>query len=141
MSNAKNKTHEDLVADWQQGAESSDDDNYLFLRRVKQRSSSTKVDRIALQLHEEAFSIVDCTKCANCCRTLRIMVTDKDIPRIARHLEMAEEEFIAAYLERDEIEGGFHIKTTPCPFLAKDNRCTIHLRTATREMPGLPLHG
>jgi Fe-S-cluster containining protein len=120
------KTHEALVSAWQKNAEKHDDENYQFLRRLKQRSSPTKVDRIALELHQEAFSIVDCTKCANCCRTLRIVVTDEDVPRIARHLNMAVEEFVAAYLERDEEEGCYRIKTTPCPFLGADNLCTIY---------------
>jgi Fe-S-cluster containining protein len=118
-----NKTHEALVADWQANAKVHDDENYRFLRSLKMRSPK-KVDRIALELHQEAFGIVDCTKCANCCRTLRIVVTDEDIPRIAGHLGMTHDEFIAAYLEQDE--GGYRIKTTPCPFLGDDNRCTIY---------------
>ena len=99
------KTHDDLVADWKGNAEKHDEKNYWFLRSLKQRSPK-KVDRIALELHQEAFSIVDCTKCAHCCRTLRVVVTDDDIPRIAAHLGMAPDEFIATYLERDEEEGG-----------------------------------
>ncbi len=74
-----NKTHDDLVADWKENSEKHDDENCWFLRSLKQRSFK-KVDRIALELHQEAFSIVDCTKCANCCRTLRVVVTDDDIP-------------------------------------------------------------
>jgi uncharacterized protein len=124
MSEPK-KTHEALVADWQANAKDHDDRNYLFLRSLKMRSPK-KVDRIALELHQEAFSIVDCTKCANCCKTLHPVVTDKDIPRIARHLEMAENEFIAAYLEHHEEEGGYRIKTSPCPFLSDDNLCKIY---------------
>jgi Fe-S-cluster containining protein len=118
------KTHDDLVADWQENAKKRDEQNYRFLRSLKMRSFK-KVDRIALELHQEAFSIVDCTKCANCCRTLRIVITDEDISRIAAHLGMGQDEFIAAYLERDEEEGRFRIKTTPCPFL-NDNKCTIY---------------
>src|SRR5580698_6257446 len=117
-------THDALVADWQENAKKHDDQNYRFLRSLKQRSSK-KVDRIALELHQEAFSIVDCTKCANCCRTLRIVVTEEDVPRIASHLGMADEEFIAAYLERDEEAGRYRIKATPFPFLGGDNLCTI----------------
>jgi Fe-S-cluster containining protein len=119
------KTHEALVADRQENAKDHDDENYRFLRSLKMKSPK-KVDRIALELHQEAFSIVDCTKCANCCRTLRIVVTDEDVPRIARHLQMTEEVFIAAYLEKDEEEGGYCIKTTPCPFLGDDNLCKIY---------------
>ena len=125
MTKPANKTHDSLVADWQENAKGHDDDNYRFLRSLKMRSPK-KVDRIALELHEEAFSIVKCTKCANCCRTLHPIMTDKDITRIARHLEMAEDEFIAAYLERDEEEGGYRIKASPCPFLGDDNLCKIY---------------
>jgi Fe-S-cluster containining protein len=120
-----NKTHEALVADWKENAQEHDDENYQFLRSLKMRSPK-KVDRIALELHQEAFRIVDCTKCANCCRTLRIVVTEEDVPRIASHLGMADEEFVAVYLERDEEQGRYRIKTTPCPFLGDDNLCTIY---------------
>ena len=68
MRNDKDKTHNALVADWKENAEKRDEKNYLFLRSLKMRSFK-KVDRIALKLHQEAFNIVDCTKCANCCRT------------------------------------------------------------------------
>ena len=117
------KTHDDLVADWQENAKKHDEKNYWFLRSLKQRSFK-KVDRIALELHQEAFSIVDCTKCANCCRRLRIVITEEDIPRIAGHLGMGPDEFIAAYLERDE-EEGYCVRTSPCPFLGDDSKCTI----------------
>jgi uncharacterized protein len=58
--------------------------------------------------------------------TLSVLVTGEDIARIARHLGMAPDEFIATYLERDEQEGGYLTKTTPCPFLGQDNKCTIY---------------
>jgi hypothetical protein len=96
MANDTN-THDDLVADWKENAKKRDEKNYWFLRSLKQRSPK-KVDRIALELHQEAFSIVDCTKCANCCRTLHAIVTDDDIPRIAAHLGMAPDQFIAPWI-------------------------------------------
>jgi Fe-S-cluster containining protein len=118
-------THDALVADWKANAQKNDDENYWFLRSLKLRSLK-KVDRIALELHQEAFSIVDCTKCANCCRTLRPVFTDEDIARIAGHLGMAPDKFIAAHLERDEEVARYRIKTTPCPFLGEDSKCTIY---------------
>ena len=39
---------------------------------------------------------------------------------------MGPEEFIAAYLERGEEDGHYRIKTTPCPFLGDDSKCTIY---------------
>lgn len=119
------QTHESIVANWQANAKKHDERNYSFLRSLKQRSTK-KVDRIALELHQEAFNIVDCTKCANCCRTLRPVFTDQDIERIAGHLGIAKEDLIAAHLERDEQQGYHRTRATPCPFLGEDNRCTIY---------------
>jgi Fe-S-cluster containining protein len=50
---------------------------------------------------------------------------------------MARDEFVAAYLERDEEEDGYRTKATPCPFLGGDNRCTIYdvRPEACREYP------
>jgi hypothetical protein len=126
LMSEKKLTHDALVADWQKNAKDHDDQNYRFLRSLKLRSPE-KVHRIALQLHQEAFRIVDCTKCANCCKTLHPIVIDEDIPRIARHLGMTDEEFVAAYLEKDEEGfGEYRVKTSPCPFLGDDNRCKIY---------------
>jgi Fe-S-cluster containining protein len=122
---AESKTHEALLSDWQENAKKHDEENYWFLRSLKQKSGK-KVDRLALELHREAFSIVDCTKCANCCRTLRPVFTDQDIDRIAGHLRMARDEFLATYLERNEEQDRYRTQTTPCPFLGEDNRCTIY---------------
>jgi uncharacterized protein len=122
---AENKTHDALLSVWRENAKKHDDENYGFLRSLKEKSAK-KVDRIALELHQEAFSIVDCIKCANCCRRLQPVFTDEDIERIAGHLGMARDEFVAAYLERDEEQDHYRTKTTPCPFLGEDNRCTIY---------------
>ena len=54
------------------------------------------------------------------------VIIDEDIPRIAGHLGVGPDEFIAAYLERDEEEGCYRIKTSPCPFLGADSKCTIY---------------
>jgi hypothetical protein len=83
------------------------------------------VDRKAHRLHEEAFSIIDCTRCANCCKTIHPLLTEEDIQRIAQHLGMDESAFQAEYLEVDN-EGRLQMKALPCPFLAADNRCKIY---------------
>jgi Fe-S-cluster containining protein len=95
------------------------------------------VDRIASQLHREVFQIVDCTRCANCCRTLSPFLTDEDIDRIADHLSLTKADFITKYLEWDEEEQQYRTRTTPCPLLGADNKCTVYdVRPETcREYP------
>jgi hypothetical protein len=41
---AKNKTHDALVADWKENAKEHDDENYWYLRSLKQKSGK-RVDR------------------------------------------------------------------------------------------------
>jgi Fe-S-cluster containining protein len=113
-----------IVEDWKANAQRHDDRNFAFLRSLKMKDDRV-VDRAARQLHDEAFSIIDCTQCANCCKTVSPLFTKADIRRIAKHLGTKVTEFRAAYLEADE-DGDLHLKRLPCPFLAADGRCTIY---------------
>ncbi len=88
--------------------------------------SERAVDRAAQQLHREAFSIIDCTRCANCCKTVSPTFTTRDIARIAVRLGMNAAAFKAENLVEDEDRGLWKPKRLPCPFLGSDNRCTIY---------------
>ncbi len=81
---------------------------------------------VAAELHKKAFQIVDCTRCANCCRTATITLNQEDIQRIAAHLGMEVPAFIEKYLERDEMNGSLIMRQKPCPLLGDDNRCTVY---------------
>jgi Fe-S-cluster containining protein len=113
-----------IIDNWKQNAQRHDDRNFMFLRSLKMKDDRV-VDRKAHRLHREAFSIIDCTQCANCCKTIHPLLTEEDIQRIARHLGMDESAFQAEYLEADE-DGGFKMKDLPCSFLGADNRCKIY---------------
>ena len=124
-SQRSNDTHDIVLEDWRRNAERHDDDNFAFLRSLKSHDDCDSVDEAASQLHEQAFQIVDCTRCANCCKTLQIKLEDEDIRRISDHLDKTSDEFVDEYLEQDE-EGAFSIRVKPCPFLGEDDRCTIY---------------
>jgi Fe-S-cluster containining protein len=118
--------HDSVVADWRANAKAHDDKNYKFLRSLKVRDYGFDPDEVAGELHEQAFQIVDCTRCANCCKTLNIKFEAADIERIACHLNITTAEFIATYLEANEEDGSYKARQKPCPFLGEDNRCTIY---------------
>ena len=113
-----------IVDDWRANAERHIDRNFAFLHSLKMKSDRV-VDRVAHRLHEEAFSIIDCTQCANCCKAVSPQFLKADIGRIAEHLGMEPADFQAKYLHADE-DGDLFLKSLPCPFLAADNRCTIY---------------
>jgi hypothetical protein len=77
--------HDTIVEDWRRNAKLHDDENYDFLRSLKFRDYGFEPDELAVELHERAFQIVDCTRCANCCKTLDIKITNADAERIAEH--------------------------------------------------------
>ena len=114
-----------ILADWNQNAKRHDDRNFSFLRSLKERSERA-VDRAARRLHQEAFSIIDCTRCANCCKTVSPTFASDDIERIAKHLGMETGGFVLTYLSHAEDEAGFKPNSMPCPFLGDDDRCTIY---------------
>jgi Fe-S-cluster containining protein len=39
---------------------------------------------------------------------------------------MAPDQFITTYLERDEEEASYRMKSSPCPFLGADSKCAIY---------------
>ena len=46
------------------------------------------LDKIAQEIHDEVFQEIDCTACANCCKTLGPDFKEADIMRIAKYFKM-----------------------------------------------------
>jgi Fe-S-cluster containining protein len=90
-----------------------------------QRANKHKVLKQLPDLHEEAFSKIDCLKCANCCKKHSPRFKPPDIKRISKYLQMKEGELIDGYLRMDE-DGDYVAKTLPCPFLGEDNYCRVY---------------
>lgn len=129
--------HDTLIADWRQNAARDEDRNFRFLRSLKMVSDPDRIDDLARDLHQDAFGKIDCTRCAKCCKTMQPGLTDEDIGRIAGHLGLTREAFVAAYLEADPEEGGYRMKAMFCPLLGQDGRCTVYevRPQACREFP------
>lgn len=94
-------------------------------KQYLQKADKNKVLKQLPELHEEAFSKIDCLQCANCCKNYSPRFKTPDIKRISKHLKMRESDFIETYLKVDE-DGDFVVKSTPCPFLKANNFCSIY---------------
>ena len=112
---------EELLHNWQKKSAEHQKQYKQFL----QRANKNTVLKQLPDLHEEAFSKIDCLQCANCCKKYSPRFKTPDIKRISRHLKMRESEFIDTSLKVDE-EGDFVARSTPCPFLGADNYCSIY---------------
>ncbi|WP_205514433.1 YkgJ family cysteine cluster protein [Longitalea arenae] len=94
-------------------------------KTLLKRADRNKVLKKLPELHDEAFSTVDCLQCAACCKNYSPRFKTPDIKRISKHLKMKESVFIETYLRLDE-EGDYVVKQTPCAFLGADNYCSIY---------------
>ncbi|MFW5805385.1 MAG: YkgJ family cysteine cluster protein [Bacteroidales bacterium] len=102
------------------------------LKKVKKQ----EIDSFVHTWHAELFSDTDCLKCANCCRSLGPMLTDRDIDRLAKFLKKKPSAVVNQYLRQDK-EGYYVFKNIPCPFLMADSYCMVYEARpkACREYP------
>lgn len=94
-------------------------------KRLLEKGNKNKMLKALPDLHEEAFSKIDCLECANCCKNYSPRFKQPDIKRIAKVLRLKEGELVEKYLRLDE-DGDYVVKSSPCPFLAADNTCDIY---------------
>lgn len=92
-----------------------------ILDRCDERNTIKKLP----ELHEKAFSEINCLGCANCCKNHGATFKPTDIKRVSKYLGIKEGDFVNTYLRSDEDED-YITKTLPCPFLGTDNYCSIY---------------
>ncbi len=114
-----------MAKEFLQNWEKRSKERQKIYKQFLQRPDKNKVLKLLQELHEEAFSKVDCLKCANCCKQYSPRFKTPDVKRISKLLRLRESEFIEEYLKVDD-DGDFVAKSAPCPFLGDDNYCSIY---------------
>jgi uncharacterized protein len=123
---AAHSDHNELVTGIEEGNwQKKSAEHQKQYKNLLQRADKNKVLKKLPDLHEEAFSKIDCLQCAACCKNYSPRFKTPDIKRISKHLKMKEGEFIETYLRLDE-DGDYVVKQTPCSFLGSDNYCSIY---------------
>lgn len=82
--------------------EKKQEENLRFRRFLKSRDHS---DRILRRTAERIEAQIDCTQCANCCKTSTTEVTERDIAKLARHLRISPDQCSAGYTMIQEEAG------------------------------------
>jgi Fe-S-cluster containining protein len=111
----------DILKNW----EKKSGERAKMYKQFLDRAPKQPVLKQLPELHEEAFSKINCLDCAACCKNYSPRFKTPDIKRISRVLKMRESVFIDQYLRLDE-EGDYVVRSTPCPFLGADNLCSIY---------------
>ncbi|MBL7682146.1 MAG: YkgJ family cysteine cluster protein [Flavipsychrobacter sp.] len=110
-----------IPENWEKSAK----ENQKAYKRMLEKGNKNKMLKALPDLHEEAFSKIDCLECANCCKNYSPRFKNPDIKRIAKVLRMKEGDFVEAYLRLDD-ENDYVVRQSPCPFLDTDNTCKIY---------------
>jgi len=110
-----------MNSDWKK--ESSEKQKQF--KRLLEKGSKQKILKALPDLHEEAFSKINCLDCANCCKNHSPRFKQPDIKRIAKYLKIKEGDLVSQYLKLDH-ENDYVLRQKPCPFLASDNTCNIY---------------
>ncbi|MFN8265878.1 MAG: YkgJ family cysteine cluster protein [Chitinophagaceae bacterium] len=114
------------------------DENVKFADLIRKLDPQELDNEIAI-LNQSIEPQIDCTACANCCKSLMIQVSAEEANHNAELLHISRESFDDTYLEK-----GSHdlmiMNTIPCAFLS-NNKCSIyeHRFEGCREFPGLHL--
>jgi Fe-S-cluster containining protein len=116
-------------------SQAAEGDNKKLFAKLK-RKKPADLDKHFSDLHDEAFSHIDCLQCANCCKTTSPIFYQKDIERAARAVNKKPGQFIEQYLHIDE-DQDYVLNVAPCPFLDGENYCSIYSDrpAACREYP------
>ena len=115
---------EEILRDWKINSKANEEVNFLFIRSLKMKDGD-KIDNLAQQIHDEAFSKINCLDCGNCCKKIKPNLFKSDIVQIAKFLNLSVQEVEIKYLELDE-DNDQTFNNLPCPFLGKNNECTIY---------------
>jgi Fe-S-cluster containining protein len=100
------------------------------------------VERRLVKIAQDIESGIDCTECANCCRTATVRLKDRDIEKLAKHLSVKPHVFVRDYTEETEDEGLILKRGEGgCPFL-EGNLCGVYdaRPTTCQDFPHL-VHG
>lgn len=103
-----------------------EDENRRFRNLLERCNLKTEeIDAIVHRHLREVSEQIECRECGNCCKVFRPELAPHDIVRLAGHLGIPKEEFIAEYIVEYETGKGLFFKCAPCPFL-RDNACTVY---------------
>lgn len=107
------------------------------LRRQLQHIPAREVDALMQPIAARVMEAIDCTTCANCCKTLEPEVAAHEVELLRTRKHMTLEGFRKSHLGYDATRQRHFIKPV-CPFLS-NNRCTVYAARpqACRQYPRL----
>jgi uncharacterized protein len=101
----------------QQLSQEHNDENWEYRSWLKQYAPED-IDRLVKTLSQKYFSLIDCTQCANCCRSLQVEFKKSELHAIAKTLGQSIEAFQKQFMSEGKVN-------PPCPML-NGKLCSIY---------------
>ncbi len=113
------------------------DENREFSELVKGMPSA-RFDEAVKKWADHYTSRIDCTMCANCCRTIHVGISKKEICSLASACDTDTNEFEKEEVDLEPDGTGGYLSTKPCKFL-EGSLCSIYSQrpSSCRSYPGL----
>ena len=100
------------------------DENQRFRRHLRSHSHS---DRILRRIAENIEDQIDCLQCGNCCKVATAVLAERDVERLARHLRISRDRFLADYTMQSQEEGLILRRTKEAGCIFVDGTaCTVY---------------
>jgi Fe-S-cluster containining protein len=114
----------------QQLSQAHDDENWAFRSWLKQHAPDD-IDDLVKSLSQKYFALIDCTQCANGCRSLHLEFKESELHTIAKTLGQSIEAFEKQLMSDGQVN-------PPCPML-NGKLCSIyeHRPDVCRSYPHL----
>jgi len=101
----------------QQLSRERDDENWEFRSWLKQYAPDD-IDGLVKTLSQKYLALIDCTQCANCCRSLHVEFNKSELHSIAKTLGQSLETFQKRFMSEGKVN-------PPCPML-NGKLCSIY---------------
>lgn len=102
--------------------------HYVELMWDREGRTDGELDALVEAIAAGVIPRIDCTACANCCRSVPVGLVPGDVPPLAAALGLPEQEVIACYVDRRagarQGEWGI-LRGAPCPLL-DGGRCSVY---------------
>jgi Fe-S-cluster containining protein len=108
-----------------QQAKIKEKENFRFRSFLKGKDDD-RVDKIVHAINKDVVAQIDCTKCGNCCNTLKPSVSENEIRILANLERISQKEYSDKNTEKDDLDNGKYLKDSPCKYL-KDKKCSIYV--------------
>jgi Fe-S-cluster containining protein len=110
-----------------------------YLLELNDELDDAAFDALVDEVAAPVIAAIDCTQCANCCRSLEVAVTEADAARLASGIDVPLDAIATIYVDREAgqaVEEWGVMRGRPCPFL-NGKLCSVyaHRPDACRIFP------